>query len=317
VFGFTSVALHFDGNEKVNPMKTLRLTLAVACAFAVAPLWSAVASATTATPACVVSLSPSATETLYAIGAGGQVQAVDTDSNYPSGLPAKRIDALNPSVEAVAGICAGGTKPSLVVISYNPNSFAQKLGALGIKVVEQDAPTTVAGAVSEIRQLGQLTGHTKAANSLATSITSTITRDEHSVGSHPGKTLTGYYEIDPTYYSIDSSTFVGALLSGLGVHNIADAESTTADAGYPQLSSEYIVSASPKIIFLADTVCCKVNATMVGARPGWSTIAAVRDHEVIGLNDDIASRWGPRLVTLMNELTAAVKAAYANASLWK
>ena len=82
--------------------------------------------------------------------------------------------------------------------------------------------------------------------------------------------------------------------------NIADAKNTTADAGYPQLSAEYIVSANPKMIFLADTLCCKQSASTVAKRPGFSKVAAVHDHEVIGLNDDIASRWGPRLSLLMN-----------------
>jgi iron complex transport system substrate-binding protein len=296
--------------------KTVRLTLTVSIlsTFSWTALSTGVSMATQ--PHCVVSLSPSATESLYAIGAGSQVQAVDKDSNFPAGLPTKRIDSLNPSVEAIAGICAGGTKPNLVVISYNPNSLAKKLSALGINVVEQDAPTTLQQAYSQIVQLGKLTGHLNAARALTTSMNAKILKDIKSVGFHK-KVLTGYYEVDPTYYSIASNTFVGALLKRLGVSNIADAKTTSADAGYPQLSSEYIVSANPKIIFLADTLCCKVNATMVEHRTGWSSIAAVRHHDVIGLSDDIASRWGPRLVNLVDQLTAAVRAAYANSSLWK
>ncbi|HXC18329.1 MAG TPA: ABC transporter substrate-binding protein, partial [Acidimicrobiales bacterium] len=131
------------------------------------------------------------------------------------------------------------------------------------------------------------------------------------------KSLTAYYELDTTFYSLTSSTFVGSLLKDLGVVNIADAKNTTADAGYPQLSAEYIVSTNPKMIFLADTICCKASASTVAKRPGFSKVAAVEDHEVIGLNDDVASRWGPRLSLLMNELTAAVKGALQNPSLWK
>jgi iron complex transport system substrate-binding protein len=137
------------------------------------------------------------------------------------------------------------------------------------------------------------------------------------VPKHPGKTLTAYYELDTTYYSLTSSTFVGSLLKSLGVVNIADAKNTTADAGYPQLSAEYIVSADPKMIFLADTICCKASASSVAKRTGFSKVAAVKDSEVIGLNDDVASRWGPRLTLLMNQLTAAVKGALTNTRLWK
>jgi len=280
------------------------------------------AGAASSPPRCIVSLSPTATETLYAIGAGPQVQAVDSDSNFPtSGLPTKRVNALNPSVESVLGICTTSTahpssKPDLVIVAYDANSIVEKLTALGVKVVSQNAPTSVAGALSEIRQLGTLTGHAVAANKLATSLHTTIRRDIASVPSHPTKKLTAYYELDPTYYSLTSDTFVGSLLKALGVINIADADATSADAGYPQLSSEYIASADPKLIFLADTVCCKVNAATVAARAGFASVSAVVTGHVVNLNDDVASRWGPRLATLMNQFTAAVKSALGDPKVW-
>ncbi|MEO9180382.1 MAG: hypothetical protein ABI298_01885, partial [Acidimicrobiales bacterium] len=92
---------------------------------------------------------------------------------------------------------------------------------------------------------------------------------------------------------------------------------TSADAGYPQLSGEYIISANPKIIFLADTICCKASLSSVAKRAGFSQVSAVADHEVVGINDDVASRWGPRLVLLMNQLTKSVKGALSNQKLWK
>ncbi len=148
--------------------------------------------------------------------------------------------------------------------------------AVGVKGVEQDAPTSVAGALSQIEQLGTLTGHAKRADALAASIKQTIKADIASVPKHVGKSLTAYYELDTTYYSLTSSTFVGTLMKELGVVNIADAKNTTADAGYPQLSAEYIIGANPKLIFLADTICCKASASSVAKRPGFSKVAAVR-----------------------------------------
>jgi iron complex transport system substrate-binding protein len=303
--------------------KSLRLALALFLSALALPLITAAGASAATKNGCVVSLSPTATETLYAIGAGSQVQAVDKDSNYPTkGLPSKRIDGLNPSVEAIIGICKNtashpSSKPDLVIISFDANGIKEKLAAQGIKVINQSPPTNEAGALAQIEQLGFLTGHLKSADALAASIKSTIAADIASVPKHHGKTLTAYYELDPTYYSLTSSTFVGSLLKRLGVVNIADAKNTTADAGYPQLSAEYIVSANPKVIFLADTVCCKASASTVAKRPGFSKVTAVADHEVIGLNDDIASRWGPRLSLLMNQLTAAVKGALKNTKLWK
>ncbi|MDH2902466.1 MAG: ABC transporter substrate-binding protein [Actinomycetota bacterium] len=304
---------------------SLRFALAVSLGAVAIPLVSAASpsSATVPTaPKCIVSLSPTATETLFAIGAGPQVQAVDSDSNYPThGLPTKRVNALNPSVEAVLGICkstsGSSTKPNLVIISYDANSIKEKLSALGVKVVAQDAPTSLAGALAQIRQLGVLSGHAAAANALASSMATSIAADVKSVPAHPTKKLTAYYELDPTYYSLTSGTFVGALMKSLGVINIADAKSTSADAGYPQLSAEYIVSANPKMIFLADTLCCKITPAKVAKRPGFAKVSAVVNGHVVNLSDDVASRWGPRLVVLMRQITDAVKKTLADPRVWK
>jgi iron complex transport system substrate-binding protein len=279
------------------------------------------ARAATVPPSCVVSLSPTATESLFAIGAGAQVKAVDKDSNYPTtGLPTKRINALNPSVEAIIAICPRtashpSTKPDLVIISYDANTIKEKLTALGVKVVEQDAATSVANALSQIRQLGTLTGHVAKADALASSLKKTINADIASVPAHPTKKVRVYYELDPTYYSLTSTTFVGSLMKELGLVNIADPKSTSADAGYPQLSAEYIVSANPQLIFLADTKCCHQSLATVAKRAGFSKVSAVVNGHVVNLNDDIASRWGPRLGVLMNQLTAAVKRVLADPKL--
>jgi iron complex transport system substrate-binding protein len=104
-----------------------------------------------------------------------------------------------------------------------------------------------------------------------------------------------YHELDPTYYSATSSTFIGSIYKLFGFRDIADAAGSTGD-GYPQLSGEYIIAENPQIIVLADTRCCQQSYATVAARPGWSTIAAVQHHRVVAANDDVASRWGPRIV---------------------
>ena len=87
--------------------------------------------------------------------------------------------------------------------------------------------------------------------------------------------------------------------------NIADA-ADRAGTGYPQLSSEYIVSASPDLIVLADSLCCGQKPSTVAARPGWGTIAAVRTGSIVRIDDSVASRWGPRLVDFFRALSQAV-----------
>ena len=125
---------------------------------------------------------------------------------------------------------------------------------------------------------------------------------------HHAKPLTYYYELDQTYYSVTSDTFIGRLLGLLGMKSIADAaKGATAAGGYPQLSAEFIVKANPDYIILADTVCCHQDAATVAGRPGWSGIAAVKSKHVILLNDDIASRWGPRIVDLLRTVLAGIR----------
>jgi iron complex transport system substrate-binding protein len=269
----------------------------------VAPVTTANAESFSIRPATVahriVSLSPTATETLFAIGAGHQVVAADADSNYPKNAPRTKLSGLTPSVEAVAKY-----RPDLVVISYDPNGFAKSLASLGIKVLYQPAALNLDGAYAEIEALGKATGRTVAAfklvRTMRTEIATTVAEAPH-FSSPPSF----YYELDPTFYSVTSSTFVGQILKRFGLHDIAD-RAKGASGGYPQLSNEYIVKSDPRLIFLADTICCQQSLRTVAARPGWRAIRAVHFGDVFGLNDDIASRWGPRVVILAQDVEKAL-----------
>jgi iron complex transport system substrate-binding protein len=104
---------------------------------------------------------------------------------------------------------------------------------------------------------------------------------------------------------VTSNTFIGSLYELFGLRNIADA--TEGDTDYPQLSAEFIVSQDPDLIFLADTKCCGASAETVAARPGWDVLSAVKAGHVVELDDDIASRWGPRLVDYVAAIAAALE----------
>ena len=121
------------------------------------------------------------------------------------------------------------------------------------------------------------------------------------------KKLTFYHEADNTYYSATSKSFLGSIYALAGLSNIADASDD--GTGYPQLSSEKIVAANPDLIFLADAKCCGQPQATVASRPGWSNIAAVKNNNVVALDDDIASRWGPRIVDLLRVVTDAAQKA--------
>jgi iron complex transport system substrate-binding protein len=254
-----------------------------------------------ARPTAIISLSPALTEMLYAIGAGHQVKAVDADSNYPPQAPRTKLSGLSPNVEAIVA-----DKPDLVVEYADTGSLTKRLAAFSIPVLELPPPSQVAGVYSEISQLGQATGHTAQAGSENTMIRRQIAAIA-AAAPHPAKPITYYYELDQTYYSVTSSTFIGHLLALLGMKSIADAATgAAASGGYPQLSAEYILRSNPDYILLADTVCCHQSAATVAKRPGWASMAAVKDGHVVALNDDVASRWGPRIVDLLRTVATAL-----------
>lgn len=255
-------------------------------------------------PTRIVSLSPTTTEMLYAIGAGNQVKAVDEDSNYPAKAPRTKLSGFQPNVESIAGY-----RPDLVVLSYDSGDVVSGLRKLKIPVYVADAATTLADSYREISDLGTLTGHAGGAAKTVHTMRTGIANAEKGLPSRATR-LTYYYELDPELHTATSTTFIGALLAPLGLRNIAD-KADKSSSGYPQLSKEYLLNADPDIVFLADTKCCSQSAASVAKRPGWNTLTAVKNSEVVGLDDDVASRWGPRVVQLVQVAAKAVKSAPA------
>ena len=250
-------------------------------------------------PRRIVSLSPTATESLFAIGAGSQVVAVDDQSDYPKRAPRTSLSGFTPNVEAIASY-----RPDLVVIAYDPKGLSAALGRLGITVLHQDGAKALAGAYQQIRQLGLVTGHREEATRVIAGMKTTIDSIVRKARPARGR-LSVYHELTPDLFSATSRTFVGKVYAALGLRNIADAADDVG-TGYPQLSSEYVVSASPDLIVLADTVCCGQRSSTVAARPGWDRISAVRSGSIVLLHDSIASRWGPRLVSFFKALSSAL-----------
>jgi iron complex transport system substrate-binding protein len=254
-------------------------------------------------PNRIVSLDPTATEDLYAIGAGTQVVAVDQDSDYPPGVPVTSLSGLTPNIEAIAKY-----NPSLVIASQDSGGLVSALDKLGIPVLIEPAVSTLSGAYQQIEQIGRATGHYNQSTEVVQNMTEVITDSVKQAGSKY-RGMTYYWELsnDP-YYSATSATFIGHVLDMFGLKNIADAASKPADGGYPELSQEYIVTARPQLIFLADNQPADGGQTpaIVARRPGWADIPAVANHDIFGLNDDIASRWGPRLPSLVNEIASAL-----------
>jgi iron complex transport system substrate-binding protein len=255
----------------------------------------------TAQPKRIVSLSPTATEMLFGIGAGQQVTAVDELSNYPTNAPKTDLSGFKPNAEAVAA-----KNPDLVVLSNDVNKIVDQLTALKIPVYLAPAATKLDDTYGQLTDLGKLTGHTTEAADLTDRMKKDIDKLMKDLPQR-SKRPTYYYELDQTFYSVTSKTFIGSLFAMAGLDNIADpADANGSAGGYPQLSAESIVKANPDLIFLADTKCCQQSADAVKKRPGWADIAAVKNDHVVPLDDDVASRWGPRVVDLLRAITDAV-----------
>ena len=260
-------------------------------------------SATTApagpTAKRIVSLSATATEILFAIEADKQVVAVDDQSNYPPEAPKTALSGFKPNVEAIVGY-----DPDLVIVQNDTEGLVDKLKATGDEVLIQPPAKTVDDTYAQITELGQRTGRVEEARRLISTMRSELEELRKSVP----QTVKGkryYHELDTTYYSVTSKTFIGSVYSLLGLENIADAADKEG-GGFPQLSVEYIVQANPDIIFLADTKCCAQSEQTVKARRGWDRITAVKQGTIVELDDDIASRWGPRITELVRVVSRDV-----------
>jgi iron complex transport system substrate-binding protein len=250
-------------------------------------------------PHRIVSLSPTATESLFAIHAGAQVIAVDDQSDYPKSAPHTSLSGFTPNVEAIAAY-----HPDLVVAQFDPKGMAEALRRLGITVVLQDTAKTFKGAYQQIHQLGLITGHSPEAATVVARMKSRIAAIVR-VSRPKAKGLSVYHEITPDLFSASSNSFIGKVYSAFGLRNIADA-ADGAGTGFPQLSAEYVVAQSPDVIVLADSVCCGQTPATVGARPGWDHIKAVRSGSIVRIDDSLASRWGPRLVNFFRAMSSAL-----------
>ena len=253
-----------------------------------------------AAPQRIVSASASHTEILYALGAGERIVATDQFSNFPPEAEATpKLDAFNLGVESVAAFA-----PDLVVLSYDPGDLRDGLAALGIPTLLFAPPLTLEDAYGQMRALGEAAGLEPEAYALVAGIESEVARLVATVPAREDP-LTYYYELDPTLYSLTSATFVGGLFGRLGMESIADAADAGA-TGFPQLSAEFVLAADPDFVFLADTRCCGQSAATLAERPGWAALEAVVEGRVVPLDDDIASRWGPRLVDLLAAVAGAI-----------
>ncbi|PMR58484.1 ABC transporter substrate-binding protein [Verrucosispora sp. ts21] len=255
-------------------------------------------------PEKIISLAPTATEMLFAVGAGPQVVAVDDQSNHPADAPKTELSGYQPNAEAIAA-----KNPDLVVLSDDRNKIVDQLAALKIPVYLTPAAQTLDDTYQQITDLGVLTGNATAGADVVQRMKDDIAKIVAEVPQRV-QAPTYFHELGPELYTVTSNTFIGSIYSLAGLENIADAaDADGRSGGYPQLSQEMIVAANPDFVFLSDVKCCQQSLATVSARSGWADINAVRDGQIVELDDDIASRWGPRVVDLLRTIVDATTKA--------
>jgi iron complex transport system substrate-binding protein len=252
-------------------------------------------------PKRIVSLSPSLTEMLYAVDAGPQVVAVDQNSDHPPSVPKTDLSGLRPNIEAIAKY-----EPDLVVVARDNQGVVAALSALKIDTLLLPSAVTIDDVYREINVVGQATGHRAKAEEVVAGMRAELDAIAKSAPSRP-RQARYFYELTTALDSPTSDTFIGALLRTIGLASIADAAGAAAGQ-YPKLSNEFVLDADPDVILVAHTDGKVESATSIKARPGWDKLQAVRNNRVVILESDIASRWGPRIVTMLRTIADATKA---------
>lgn len=251
-------------------------------------------------PEAIISLSSTATEMLFDIGAGPQVIAVDDQSNYPPAAPMTDLSGFTPNLEAILSL-----QPDLVVVFFDPGELIAGLEAAGVPVLSQGSAFTVDDMYRQIEVLGKATGNVEGAaasnSAIQTGLEAAVT-----ASGDLGEGVTYYHEISSDFYTATSSTFFGEIYGLFGMENIADPADADGSAfGFPQISSEFIVTSDPEVIFLANVLYGE-SAETVSLRPGWAVMTAVQSGHIAELDSDVASRGGPRIVEFAESISNAL-----------
>ena len=245
----------------------------------------------------VVSLAPSNTEILFAIGAGAQTIGRDEFSDYPP--EAKILPSVGGSMGQYSAEAVVALKPDLVLAAeINSPELVKQLEDLGLTVYYLKNPKTLEEMYTNLEIVGQLTG--RDASGLVASLKERVTAIDEKImplSSRPSV----FYEIDATDpakpYTYGPGSFGDLLIERAGGHNIGDELSDP----YPQMSLEQIVVSNPSIMLLGDSMW-GMTAESVQARPGWETIYAVQSGQIYPIDDNLISRPGPRLVDGLEQL---------------
>ncbi len=249
----------------------------------------------------IVSMSPTHTETLFALGLGEFVVAVDSESDFPEAAQAVRRDDLFADSADLGPLLA--LDPDVVIIGDDPTGLAGRLDASGVASFSGPPATSLADVYAQIRGIATIVGRADLGDDLVASMEASVAA---TIASLPDRTgLSYFHEIDPSLVTITPGTFLDSVYGELGLVSIVPAD----PSGFAQLTSDQVVKANPAVVILADFECCAVTAEVLARRPGWSGVAAVSNGAVVELDDYMVGRWGPRVVELVERVAAGVASA--------
>ena len=247
----------------------------------------------------VVSLAPSNTEILYAIGAGSQVVGRDEFSDYPG--EAKAIDSVGGSMGEFNQEAIVALKPDLVLAAeLNPPELVKALEGLGLTVYYLKNPKTLEEMYGNLEIVAKLTGHGTEAQALIDSLKVRVSAVDEKIATVTEKPVT-YYELDATDvtkpWTAGPGTFVDQIIQRAGGQNVG----AVLQGDWAQISTEQMVVSNPQVIVLGDAVY-GVTFESVKARVGWDVMDAVKNDRIYTFDDNLTSRPGPRLVDALEQM---------------
>ncbi len=252
----------------------------------------------TGTPQRIVSTAPTPTEILFAVGAGSQVVGVDDYSDYPAAAAnLTKVGSTQLNSEAILGL-----KPDLIISSdLVPTAQLDQFQQQGIQYVVL-AARTINDVFKDIKLVGTITGHSQEANTLVSQLqdrVDAVTSKTLAENVSKPKVYVEYYPM----WTYGPGSFGDDLIRLAGGTNIA----ANASAEYASITDETVIAANPDIIvYTSGPMSNETNFDTLAARPGWSGISAIANSKVYSLNDDLISRYGPRIVDALEDLAQTI-----------
>jgi iron complex transport system substrate-binding protein len=247
-------------------------------------------------PARIVSVAPSATEILYALGLGEQIVAVDQHSNFPPEAAAKATlgPYARPDLEAIVAAA-----PDLILATgAHLKTIAPALEERRLTVLVLE-PKTLPEVLDSIRLVGEVTGRREAASRLVEELRE---RGDAVTARVAGRARPRVYvELSPKLHSAGPGSFLDDLLRRAGGENVA----AGAAAPWPQLSQEALLLSDPQVVLLVYVGDVETPET-IRARPGWAGVSAVREGRVVVVDPDLTTRAGPRVAEALETLARAL-----------